>query len=180
MTQKILNIAFGVGILVVGFLALVHLGGANLGAAGAVFDGLPHWFGNALYVGSSQQFSVDSSGNLSTTGTEQVGASGTAKANDIATTCSMKADVSIAASSTGYAHCTGVTGVTSADTSMVAMISTSTLGWRQYLDNIEIVSAKASTTAGAIDFILYNGTGVANVPSAVNKTGSTTAIRASH
>jgi hypothetical protein len=36
---------------------------------GAIYDGLAHWFGSSLYVGTTQQFGVSSSGNVSTTGT---------------------------------------------------------------------------------------------------------------
>lgn len=109
----------------------------------------------------------------------QVSQKGTEQSNQVTKTCSILADNSITASSTGYAYCLGVTGVTSAD-NIVAMFSTSTLGWRAYLDNIEIISAKASTTAGAIDFELYNGTGATQAPSAANRTGSTTVIWAAH
>src|SRR3954470_12359550 len=73
MNQKLITGLLALGILVVGFLAgHVFSSGKVLGASGAVFDGLPHWFGNALYVGASQQLSVDSSGNVTTTGTSTI------------------------------------------------------------------------------------------------------------
>lgn len=88
------------------------------------------------------------------------------------TSCAMKADVSIAASTTGYAYCTGVTGVTSSD-KVIAQFATSTANWA-FADYFAIVTAKSSTTAGAVDFEVYNGTGAAAAPSAVSKTASTT------
>ncbi len=78
--------------------------------------------------------------------------------------CTLKnIDTSIAATSTGYVYCTGITGLASGDNVLAQLSTTSptTLfgGW-------VITSAKASTTAGAIDMRLYNGTGAAAVPSA--------------
>lgn len=91
----------------------------------------------------------------------------------IGTTCNLSnADASVAATSTGYVYCTGVTGLTAGDPVQV-LLSTTTAnatfgGW-------SVFSAKASTTAGAIDIRLYNGTGAAAVPSAT-AVGSTTNI----
>lgn len=181
-------------ILVVAIGALV---GHQTVPSGAINNGAEvhnnaYWFTNntggtsgMLYVGRSQQFSitdagtVSNSGNTSLTGTLTVGASGTAQSNQVNTTCSMKADNSITASSTGYAYCTGVTGVTSADF-VNAVFSTSTLGFAMTNDGWEILSAKASTTAGAIDFILYNDTGRTVAPSAAGRMASTTDIWAGH
>lgn len=122
---------------------------------------------------------VKTSDLLESTGTFQVGSSGTAQANQITTTCSPKADVSIAATSTGYAYCTGVTGVTSSD-NVLAQFATSTVGLKVAADDFWVVSAKASSTAGSIDLVIYNGSGKNAAPSAVGQAASTTVIHASH
>lgn len=119
------------------------------------------------------------SGAVTHSGTLKVGSSGTAQTNYISTTCAPKADNSIAATSTGYMYCTGVTGVTSADF-VVAEFATSTAAFTLTKDNFWIISAQASTTAGAVDFLVYNGTGAAAVPSAVGRAASTTVVRAGH
>lgn len=121
---------------------------------------------------------INTAKDINITGGFTLGSSGTTQVNQIVGSCAMKADVSIAATTTGYAYCTGVTGVTSSDT-VVANFASST-GAIAYADNWIITNAKASTTAGAIDFVLFNLTGTANVPSVVSKIGSTTAIRAAH
>lgn len=110
--------------------------------------------------------------------TFKLGSGGTAQANQVRTTCSPKADVSIAASTTGYAFCTGVTGVTSAD-NVLAQFATSTAGFVMN-DNWYVVGAQSSTTAGAIDLEVYNASGKAQAPSASSRTGSTTVISAGH
>lgn len=123
---------------------------------------------------------TSTAGASSFQGTFQIGSSGSALSNVVDTTCSPKADVSIVASSTGYAYCTGVTGVTSADTVVLAQFSTSTANFSLPADGFAIVSAKASSTAGVIDFLVMNNSGKAAVPSAVGRSASTTAIHASH
>lgn len=90
-------------------------------------------------------------------------------------TCSLIADNSITATSTGYAYCTGVTGVTSSD-NVLALFSTSTLGQNVVSEGFSIVSAKASSTAGAIDFLIRNESGRAVAPSAAGRIGSTTQL----
>lgn len=119
-------------------------------------------------------------GVLESDGTMQVGSSGTAQTNQVTATCAMKADVSITASSTGYAFCTGVTGVTSSDYVLSQFATSTTLGATVVSDNFWIVSAKASSTAGAIDFLIYNGSGRSVAPSAAGRAASTTAVFASH
>ena len=109
----------------------------------------------------------------------KIGQTGTGQSHSVVTTCSMKADISIAATSTGYAYCTGVTGVTSSD-KVQATFATSTLGFSTVLESWVIVSANASSTAGSIDFMLLNLTGAAAAPSANGRIGSTTVIRASY
>lgn len=88
------------------------------------------------------------------------------------TTCSMIANNIAVGTTSEYAYCTGVTGVTSADT-IQASFSTSTLGFA-FNDAWQIVSAKASTTAGVIDFQIIGVAGKAM--SGVSQTGSTTVL----
>lgn len=95
------------------------------------------------------------------------------------TTCVVKADGSITATTSGYAYCTGVTGVTSSD-NVLAQFATSTANWVLGSDAFNIVSAKASTTAGAIDFLIANWTGKNAAPSAVGQAASTTVIYVFH
>lgn len=94
-------------------------------------------------------------------------------AHIIVASCSLIADLSAGTTTPSYAYCTGVTGVTSAD-SVTASFATSTLSWNGVNENFNIVSAKASTTAGAIDFELGNLTGKAQAPSAAGRIASTT------
>lgn len=119
-------------------------------------------------------------GVLESDGTFRIGSSGSAQTSQVGpTSCAMKADVSIAATSTGYGFCTGLTGVTSAD-SVFGQFASST-GLTAVTDNFAIVSAKASTTvSGAVDFTLLNLTGAAAVPSAVSRIGSSTSVLAGH
>ena len=119
------------------------------------------------------------SGLMALTGTFKLGSSGTAQTNEVVTTCSMVANNSIAATSTGYAYCTGVTGVTSSD-KVLANFATSTLGFPGVGQSWVIISSFASSTAGAIDFLLLNLTGGAAAPSAGGRIGSTTVIRAGY
>lgn len=86
-------------------------------------------------------------------------------------TCNLShADTSIAASSTGYVYCTGITGVASGDVVLAQLSSTTpNTGFKGWA----IVSAISSSTAGAIDMMLLNLTGTASVPSATNIGSST-------
>lgn len=110
--------------------------------------------------------------------TFKLGSSGTVQANQVSTTCAMKANLSTTATTTNYAFCTGVTGLTSSD-NVIAQFASST-GATALADNWVIVSAKASTTAGAVDFAVLNLTGGTATQSAVSKIGSTTALWISH
>ena len=110
-------------------------------------------------------------------GTAKFGADGTVLDNQILTTCSMKADNSITATTSGYAYCTGVTGVTSSDY-VQASFATSTKGHSAFAENFVILDAYASTTAGAIDFRILNLSGADATMSANGRLGSTTVIRA--
>lgn len=106
----------------------------------------------------------------------KIGTSGTALDNVVVTTCNPTANTSIAASSTGFIYCTGLTGVTSSDY-VFAQFSTSTTG---VANNWSIVGVRASTTAGAVDIRVMNLTGAAAVPSAVSTVASGTKIIAIH
>lgn len=125
----------------------------------------------ATFGGRNQSY-FDNAGKLT------IGASGTAQVNQVVTTCSMVANNASVGSTTQYAYCSGVTGVTSADTIDASFSTSSTL----LNDQWAILGAKASTTAGSIDFRLYNLTGVAasKSMSGVSTIGSTTNISAGH
>jgi len=118
------------------------------------------------------------SGAVSLTSTFKLGANGTAQSNEVIATCNPIANTSIAATSTGYIFCTGVTGVTSAD-NVIAQFATSTTAIGT---NWAILGSNASTTAGAIDIKIMNLTGTAAVPSAAAGAAfaSSTKIYASH
>ena len=109
----------------------------------------------------------------------KLGASGTTQSNQVVTSCSAILNNSIAASSTGYGYCTGVTGVTSSDY-VRANFATSTKGATQTAEGFIILSAFASSTSGAVDFLIANYSGKAAVPSAVGRIGSTTVLSAGH
>lgn len=133
-------------------------------------------FLQGLASGVRDQFSLDNAGNLTTTGTFKLGSSGTAQANQVNTTCSIKSDASASATSTVYGYCTGVTGVTSADSVDAGFATSSVLMTDQWV----ISGAKASTTAGSIDFRILNLSGKAQAFSAATTIGSTTVIQAGH
>lgn len=116
--------------------------------------------------------------DFAVTGNFTLGTSGTAQTNQIVRTCSPTANTSIAATSTGYIQCTGLTGITS-DDEVFASFATSTLA-KTVLSNWVILATNASTTAGAVDILLLNLTGAAAVPSAVSQIASTTSIFAAH
>ena len=178
--MKTANIA-----LVVALVAIVIAGGAYFGigknaklTGSTACSGITCLSGGLrLVADAGGDFESDVAVLLSST--FKVGTSGTAQSNQVSITCSPKLDASINATTTGYGFCTGVTGVTSSDF-VFAEFATSTVGSTVAADNFAIVSAKASTTAGAIDFIIANNSGKNAVPSAVGRVGSTTVIWASH
>jgi len=107
-----------------------------------------------------------SAGAFSLSGTFQLGANGSVQSQQIATTChpTVGVSASVAATSTAYISCVGVTGVTSAS-QVIAQFSTSTnaIGARWAL-----LGSKASSTAGAVDLKIMNLTGTAAVPEAAS------------
>ncbi len=92
----------------------------------------------------------------------KVGTNGTTQTQQISTSCNPTADTSVAATSTSYIYCTGITGVTSTSR-VIAQFATSTnaIGTQW-----AILGSNASTTAGAVDIKIMNLTGTAAVPSA--------------
>lgn len=72
MTQKLTNAVLALGLVAIGLFVLLSSGAANDTKAGASINHYEAgiWqFGNGLLAGLSQQFSVDSAGNISTSGT---------------------------------------------------------------------------------------------------------------
>lgn len=115
---------------------------------------------------------------IKTTSTIQIGASGSQLSNTVATSCSMIADNASIGTTTQYAYCLGVTGVTSLDGIEATFATSST----RLSDQWVITGAAASTTAGAIDFRILKLTGVAasQPMSSVSTIGSSTVIQAAH
>lgn len=160
MTKQLLrDLALGI-VVVIALFSIFNGGGSTTSLFGA----------NQCASGQTCMSSLELTGpNSGVTNALQVdsgafvlGPSGSSQTQQIATTCNPTADTSVSATSTGYMFCTGVTGVTSSS-QVFAQIATSTnaIG-AQWL----LVGAKASTTAGAIDFKIMNLTGTAAVPSA--------------
>ena len=155
-----------VAVLLAGFVFLSQLtSGGSFGASPAA---------NLTIIGNPFKFT----NTVQYTSTSQLGVSGTARSNVVITTCSLKADNSITATTSGYAYCTGATGITSSDY-VLASFSTST-ALRAITDNWIIFNAKASSTAGTVDLWLYNATGNTRAPSASSQIGSTTVLYATH
>lgn len=160
--------------LVVGYLA----GGTPQDKFGGTVHNFPEQFYNGLKAGTSNQWSISSTGAVTTsggvnnTGTFTQGSSGTAITQIIATTCTILANSSIAATSTGSADC-AVTGVQAGDKVVDVTLATTTpvtnLG-------IQIVGANASSTAGWVTFKLLNLTGAAVTPGSQANFGSSTQV----
>lgn len=132
--------------------------------------------GLRLVTGAGGDFEADVASVFN--GTFTLGSSGTAQSNQVSTTCAMKGNISITATSSGYAFCSGVTGLTSADNVLAQFASTT--GAANNQDNWVITSAKASTTAGAVDLTLLNLSGDSRTPSALSRIGSSTTLWISH
>lgn len=106
----------------------------------------------------------------------QLGQRGTPLALYASGTCTLKADFSIAATSTRNVSCTGITlqgGATytgaAGDLIDIQLAASTTLA-SQYV----VKSAQASTTAGSVELQLLNLTGGAATPAATNGFGSST------
>jgi hypothetical protein len=141
-----------------------------LGAAGGLLA--ESYIPYVLYNGG-----YNSEKSIKTTGDLTVGSNGSTNAEMKAATCDLVgpggADVSVAATSSAMIEC-AVTGIASGDV-VFAQLATTTkaTGLNQPAANWWLTSAKASTTAGFVTLWLYNGTGAATVPSAVNIGSST-------
>lgn len=174
MTNKqswiVLGIA-GILLLIVGFTVGKSPKVASFGAVGGQL--IEQYMPYVLYNGG-----INTALPFQTTSTFKIGTNGTALSNTVATTCSMIADNQSVGTTTQYAYCLNVTGVTSADGIEATFGTSSTLISDQWV----ITGAKASTTPGAIDFRLLKLTGVAAAQSmsAVSTIGSTTVIQAAH
>jgi hypothetical protein len=128
--------------------------------------------------GATEQSTISNPLYLNSSGGEhdaslKIGPNGSTITEAKATTCNLlNTDTSVAASTTVYVYC-AVTGVASGDV-VFGQLSTTTAqtlsgGWVLW-------SAKASTTAGMIDFMLSNYTGTAAVPSATGVGSSTNVL----
>lgn len=171
MSKQLIAVLAGVVVLVLlmiagslssaGFLGGTSYDENNL--VGDVYNGLAH----VLMMRDGEMV-----GPIDTTNTVRIGSNGSTISEIKATTCDLSnANTSIAATSSGYVYCS-VTGVASGDVPLV-QLSTTTANTK--FGAWVITSAKASTTAGMIDMMLYNGTGAAAVPSAT-AVGSSTNI----
>lgn len=157
-SQKVVSAV--VGLWLVALTVFSFVGGSHAFGTiqGAVYDALPHWFGNALYVGTSQQTSVDSSGCVT------VGSSGSKACQAQFGTCNLTQSIagSFAATTTQQFYCS-VTGVSAgdlviADLPVGAGVNSSGAG---SLSGGFGVTAAYATTSNFIGVTLANFTGAA-------------------
>lgn len=164
-----MNNKFIVGVLVVLTLAVGYLFFGSMGISLGKASGPAHLqhesFLQGLSAGVRDQFTVTN------TGVATIGTNGSAISELKATTCNLIGTNASQAASTTVAYDCAVTGVASGDVVMAMLASstpsTLTYGW-------DIRAAKASSTAGYVTVLLYNG-GIAAVPS-VSSVGSSTNI----
>ncbi|MCR4334249.1 MAG: hypothetical protein NUV47_00765 [Patescibacteria group bacterium] len=106
--------------------------------------------------------------------TVAIGSSGTALTQVLKGTCTLKADQSIIATSTGSAWC-AISNVTSGDIVFITLATTTTSGVGGIGAQFIVQGAQASTTAtGIVDVTLLNLTGADRIPSSVLTFGSST------
>lgn len=127
--------------------------------AGSVGTRFPH----GLAVGTTASV---------TDGKLTVGNSGSALGNVIFGNCTLTVQTGTIAASTTAPYDCAVTGATAASTVLAALSTTTAYGATQ-VSGFYAVSAKASTTAGFITVLLFNGTGTANNPSTAGYASST-------
>lgn len=96
----------------------------------------------------------------------------------IATTCTLLANNTIAATSTGPVDC-AVTGVVAGDVVFASLATTTATGAFNTANYI-VASAMASTTSGFVTLRIYNGTGASAIPAATSGVGSSTQILVFH
>lgn len=127
-------------------------------------------------LGATGTFQADGAtifnGAVTNSSSVTIGTGNTAFTGLVGGTCNLTGmNASQGASTTKAYSCTGITGLTSSF-KVIASLASST---PSTTDTVwSIVSAKASTTAGAADIVIYHG-GVAAVPS-VTSVGSSTVI----
>lgn len=102
----------------------------------------------------------------------QVGTSGTTLTNSLTSTCTLVANASIAATSTGLAYC-AASGVNAGDSVSVTLATTTT-----NLNSQILVIGAMATTSDVIGVRLLNLTGAAITPGSVSGFGSSTQYRA--
>lgn len=120
---------------------------------GAAVQNYPYWFTNGFYGGSSQQFSVDSSGAMT------LGSSGTKLSSVIATTCTGIVYASLTGTSTQSFDCAVTGALTTAKFVGISIPNGAT-----YLSTnagIIVWGGHASTTAGYVSGYITNLSGVA-------------------
>lgn len=162
MTNLQKGIAFVIAGAVIGFVASAMMGGSvKFGEYKQVAD----YFYQGLYAGTSNQFSVDSSGKMT------VGTSGTKIGTLIYGTCYLKADFSIAATSTAMVDCVS-SSFASGDTVIIGGFATSSTALTRQFDIKG--TGSASTTAGYAPVRVLNWTGAAVTPASLSGFGSST------
>jgi hypothetical protein len=166
--QKIFNVLVGLALAVVAFLSL---GGEGFGASVNRYEAGLWQFGNGIYAGLSQQFGIDSDGDVTTsgtvtsTGTIALGSSGTAHSKFISGTCNatQKSPGSHAATTSMQYYC-AVTGAASGDKVFVSLpvgAGANADGAASLFGGFTVVSANA-TSSNFIQFAIFNGTGAAS------------------
>ena len=143
--------------VVAGLLALVLIC-APTGAMAARYVSALQYFENGFFAGSSSELQVDGEGNLSTTGTVQVGDNGTEQDALIAGTCNLVQSFGAFAATTTKEHYCAVTGVSAGDKIFVSMpkaagVASGAAGF--------IPVAAYATATNMIGVALYNATGAA-------------------
>jgi hypothetical protein len=156
--QKYFNIL--VGTILVALLCVV---GAplvrSLSFGGPNYEAIPKWYGNGLYAGLLQQFSVSNAGAVT------VGSAGTLLSGFNFGTCTITAySNTIAASSSATADC-AATGIVSGDNVEITQSTTSPT-----VAGGLVVLASASSTSGYITLKIINDTGGTFTWSAVAST----------
>lgn len=162
--QKLLGAFVGLALVVLGGFVGYQLQSDRVGGS-SFHEQFPIFFDGGLNAGSAAQLTIDSSGNLVTSGTTKLGSSGTALTSIVTGTCTIWAPAqTIAATTTQAVECqsatngtlaSGLTGVTSGAFCAVLTASStnSTIG------GIVVAGTSASTTAGSIVLRLSNLTG---------------------
>ncbi|MEK9184843.1 MAG: hypothetical protein AAB866_01605 [Patescibacteria group bacterium] len=176
MKKFLSNTKFSTAVLsvVVGVLVVT----ASLSAATTISTNITTAGTLSVTQGATLSSTLDVTGNTtlaSTTATTfKVGQLGTSNTQVLKGTCTLKADQSIVATSTGSAWC-AISNVTSGDVVFITLATTTTSGVGGITSQFIVRGAQASTTAsGIVDVTLLNLTGADRIPSSVLGFGSTT------